>query len=256
MRKSLILASLLFWSSLFAQSSTIVNASWIGGSIGSQILSSNNNVLSEYFNADRSFSGYELSGYDVSIDTSLNETDSSRTSLVLDLVKIKGDTIYDDKIIDTRFIMHNEITEPEVSLKWASINPDTQSNAFIGLGFGYKDWNRISPDNTELNFKWSYATINGGGNYVFNNWFEIGIGAAYKYAILPEVELKNYSGSLVENLNQAYSFEFSFPIVFHISKKFSIISDSRMEITKGEFKSGEKINVATVLGTLGLSYKF
>jgi hypothetical protein len=94
MRKSLILASLLFWSSLFAQSSTIVNASWIGGSIGSQILSSNNNVLSEYFNADRSFSGYELSGYDVSIDTSLNETDSSRTSLVLDFVIKTGIAFY------------------------------------------------------------------------------------------------------------------------------------------------------------------
>jgi hypothetical protein len=224
--KKLAIGMLLMCAALYAQSS-IWNVSYTGLKMDYREYDRSNSIL----DSEKSDS-LGISGIETSLETTLSTRGTSRTSVVMGYLMMQGETQYVGSILGSGnpygslvSKTQNTIYQPEMYLKQSWI--DSRSEVYIGLGGGYRFWERELPATQIEDYAWYYWKANVGAVYNLRNHLSIGAEASYTKAFSPK--MTSSSPALEFTLHNVYSYGLSIPIVYRVNNRIGLRLESRFE---------------------------
>ncbi len=173
-----------------------------------------------------------IGGLETSLETTLSTRGTSRTSVVMSYLMMQGETQYVGSILGSGnpygslvSKTQNTIYQPEMYLKQSWI--DSNSELYMGLGGGYRFWERELSATQIEDYEWYYWKANVGAVYNLRNNVSIGAEASYTKAFSPKMTSSN--PALVFTLHNVYSYGLSIPIVYKVNDKIGLRFESRFE---------------------------
>lgn len=175
---------------------------------------------------------FGIGGLDTSLETTLSTRGTSRTSVVMSYLMMQGETQYVGSILGSGnpygslvSKTQNTIYQPEMYLKQSWI--DSNSELYMGLGGGYRFWERELSATQIEDYEWYYWKANMGVLYNLRNNLSMGGEVSYTKAFSPKMTSSN--PALVFTLHNVYSYGLSIPIVYKVNDRIGLRFESRFE---------------------------
>ena len=225
--KKLVITMVLASQVLLAESA-IWNISYTGLNMDYREYDRNNQIL----DSEKSES-FGISGLDTSLEMKLGQGGNSRTSIVFSYLMMQGETQYVGSFLNSGdpygsvvSKTQNTIYQPEIYLKQTLV--DANSEVYVGIGGGYRFWERELSASQIEDYEWYYWKANFGALYNLRNNFSIGAEASYTQAFSP-IMTASGNPALVFNLHNVYSYGLSIPIVYKVNNQIGLRLESRFE---------------------------